>query len=71
MRLHVNLKNMAASRMVKLHRILIVAGKLAWPRYDLDTDYLNPWERRCRWCRYRMEGGGKPQRNLQNDEGPR
>lgn len=42
MRLHVNLKNMAASRMVKLHRILIVAGKLAWPRYDLDTDYSNP-----------------------------
>lgn len=63
MRIHVNLSNDHVSEFDRARVILITTMKLEELAY-IDNPYeMTAGVKRCRWVRYRMEGGGGPQKH--------
>ena len=63
MRIHINLRSNHPNQYALLLLIIMSKGKYEWPVFAGNPDFLNPGMRRCRWVRYRMEGGAGPQRH--------
>lgn len=69
MRIHINLRTDHPNQLALVALILYAKGKLLEAQGYCD----NPFEmaagvKRCRWVRYRMEGGGGPQKHNREEQ---